>query len=128
MNLQLSPDGDMGKAWIANFFEAPNHIMNWYWSAQNATRIEPDPYLYSNTDKFQAQTHENHNELLYALNNAPGLAAGVAPEDVLKSIRSGESPWPKVVQMAAKSETTKPPDKVQETWFADYNKGNRFRV
>jgi hypothetical protein len=57
--------------------------------------------------------------LLYDLERAPYLSERWHPQSVLAALESGTDSWDRMAVMAAKSENTKPFEKVRETWSGD---------
>lgn len=117
--LRLPPDEEMGKAWLFRHFEFSNTINSWYYEAADVTHINAAADQYKDVFTTAAIPRDSHNELIYALKHAPVLSYKWSPEDVMKKTGSGEDVWDRMAVLAAKSENTKPREKVRETWSAD---------
>jgi len=116
---KLPPDQDFGKVWVEGFFLFNNTIPEWYWEAADVTHVLSENAHYSDLKTFATLPRESHNELLYALDNAPKLSYDWDPENILKHLGTGVDTWTRMAVMAVKCENTKPGPKCRETWSAD---------
>lgn len=117
--LTLPPDEEMGKAWAKDVFPFINTVDTWFWEASDVTRVVPDMNVYRSSMGSRQVKREEHNELLYALGNAPDIVPGVAPKTAFQQVVEGVRKHDCVAGMAAKNENTKPGRKARETWSAD---------
>ena len=101
----LPSKDEWGRARLFKHFAYNEEIDSWYMSASDVTRVIPtcEPYesqlAAKDVDQFQ------HNELLYAMKNAPMLADGVTPAQGLRDACKTVSPH--TVVMAAKSQSAR---------------------
>jgi hypothetical protein len=115
----LPPYGEMGKAWVSEFFPFNDSVSTWFWEAADVTRVPPDMSLYEEISSYRAAAREEHNELLYALKYAPNLTPNLSPTDVWVGLLNDTDNWDRVAGMSAKAENTKPAAKVREIWSGD---------
>lgn len=117
--LMLPEDKDWGKIWLEGHFPYNETIHTWFCEAADVTHVTSDLRHYESLLTTNAISNTQHNELLYALNYAPVLSEKWHPQSVLAALETGLDTWDRMAVMAAKSENTKPNEKVRETWSAD---------
>ncbi|PNF41068.1 hypothetical protein B7P43_G06243 [Cryptotermes secundus] len=118
-NLLLPPDEEMGNIWLEGHFEYNECIHTWFFEAADVTHVTSNINDYENILSSRSIERVQHNELLYALKYAPFLSLKWTTTDILKALENNSDSWDRMAVMAAKSENTKPKEKVRETWSAD---------
>jgi hypothetical protein len=118
-NLVLPPDEEMGCVWLEGHFPYNDCIHTWFYEAADVTHVSSRLSDYEDLLSIRSIERVQHNELLYALKYAPNLSVNWTTHEVMSALEHGYDSWDRMAVMAAKSENTKPKEKVRETWSAD---------
>jgi hypothetical protein len=109
----------MGNIWLEEHFAFNDCIHTWFYEAADVTHVSSRLSDYEDLLAARSIERVQHNELLYALKYAPNLSVKWSTQEIMDALDKGHDTWDRMAVMAAKSENTKPKEKVRETWSAD---------